>query len=288
MYVAIRDEMLRHVNAEDGFAALQALGLNAVELAVADDLKVPHFPCPDNQPFDLSTDAGRSRARTELKAKGVSVCALLMANDFSSPNLEVQKRWLVDTMAVAADVGAASVRIDLLPHSQEMGEQPFMERCIESITAALADGAQNVELAIENHGKTTNRQEFLSQVLDSVGSPRLGVTLDTGNFYWYGCPLDEVYEIIERFSAAVKHTHVKNINYPSEKRNIRREVGWEYGAHVSPIYEGDVDHRRIVSILRKAGYDGDLTVEDESLGRFSEEERAGILRTDVDHLKRLL
>ena len=35
MYVAIRDAMLGSMNAEDGFAALEALGLDSVELTVA-------------------------------------------------------------------------------------------------------------------------------------------------------------------------------------------------------------------------------------------------------------
>ena len=49
-----------------------------------------------------------------------------------------------------------------------------------------ATEATGVGLGIENHGKTTNNPEFTGPLFDRVGSDRLGLTLDTGNFYWFG------------------------------------------------------------------------------------------------------
>ena len=73
--------------------------------------------------------------------------------------------------------------------------------------------------------------------------------MDTGNFYWYGNPIDKVYEILKSVAKYTKHTHVKNIQYPEETRNQQREIGWEYGKYVSPIYEGDIDHDRVIRML---------------------------------------
>jgi sugar phosphate isomerase/epimerase len=39
--------------------------------------------------------------------------------------------------------------------------------------------------------------------------------------------------------------------------------------------------------LRDAGYDGDLCIEDESLGKFSPDERRKVLQRDAEHLKAL-
>jgi sugar phosphate isomerase/epimerase len=83
------------------------------------------------------------------------------------------------------------------------------------------------------------------------------------------------------------HTHCKSIRYPEDKKNVRRDIGWEYGKYNCPIYEGDLDFKRIVSILRKAGYRGDLCVEDESLGKYPENERADIMRQEIAMLKEL-
>ena len=84
------------------------------------------------------------------------------------------------------------------------------------------------------------------------------------------------------------HTHCKSIRYPEDKKNLRREIGWEYGKYNCPIYEGDIDFNRIVGILRKAGYRGDLCVEDESLGKYPENERADIMRKEIAMLKKLV
>ena len=83
------------------------------------------------------------------------------------------------------------------------------------------------------------------------------------------------------------HTHCKSIRYPDDKKNVRREIGWEYAKYNCPIYEGDLDFKLIVQILRKANYRGDLCVEDESLGKYPENERADIIRKEIALLKGL-
>jgi len=146
----------------------------------------------------------------------------------------------------------------------------------------------DVEMGIENHGFQGNRPEFLDAVFDAVRSERLGLTLDTGNFYWYGHPLSRVYEIIERFAPYCKHTHAKNISYPVGLREIQREIGLEYSKYVSPMREGDVDHGRVVEILKGAGYSRDLCLEDESLGKFPREKWPAVLRLDADYFRTIL
>jgi len=76
-------------------------------------------------------------------------------------------------------------------------------------------------------------------------------------------------------------------------------MGYEYARYVSPIYEGDIDHRKLVESLRKAGYEEDLCIEDESLeedlciedeslGKFSPKDWPKILKKDAEFLKELL
>ena len=110
--------------------------------------------------------------------------------------------------------------------------------------------------------------------------------MDTGNFYWRGYPLSEVYGILRILAPYTKHTHVKNICYPADTRELMREGGWEYGTYVCPVYEGDINHKKVVKILADAGYKEDVCLEDEALGHFQPgEERISVLKKDVDHLK---
>ncbi|MCC6486124.1 MAG: hypothetical protein IT364_01375, partial [Candidatus Hydrogenedentes bacterium] len=76
-----------------------------------------------------------------------------------------------------------------------------------------------------------------------------------------------------------------NIHYPEEKREEIREAGWEYGTYVCPLYEGDIDHGRVIRILAEAGYKGDVYIENESLRKWeTAEERQKVLGREVAHL----
>ncbi|MGB9620272.1 MAG: sugar phosphate isomerase/epimerase family protein, partial [Armatimonadota bacterium] len=143
-------------------------------------------------------------------------------------------------------------------------------------------------MGIENHGTLGNRPEFLDSILAKVNSPRVGVTVDTANFYWFGHPLSKVREIIKHFAPHIKHTHMKNINFPADKREIQREVGWEYDRYASSLREGDIDMKWVVKTLADAGYQGDLCIENEALGRYDAEKQKAILRDDADYLKEIL
>jgi len=53
------------------------------------------------------------------------------------------------------------------------------------------------------------------------------------------------------------------------------------------MYEGDIERSRFVEILKKAGYEEDICIEDESLGKYSSEEVLEIMKKDVEYLKSL-
>jgi sugar phosphate isomerase/epimerase len=151
----------------------------------------------------------------------------------------------------------------------------------------VLDGTRGsrVGLAIENHGTQGNDPDFLEGLFKAVGSKRLGLTMDVGNFYWAGYPIDEVYDILRRLAPHAMHTHIKNIRYPEDIRNTRRQPGFEYGRYVCPIPEGDLDIRKIAGFLRDAGYHNDLCIEDESLGKFDQATRRTHIREAVTFLQ---
>ena len=287
MYVGVRDVILFQAGYNTLLAGLKALEIDAIELMVDRDLRVSSLTGASGQPR-LSLSAADALAATadHYGKHGIRVSALLLANNFNCPDVEAEVSWVADVVRVAADLGADAVRIDSamtgqqqLPLEQRIA--CFADACAQ-ILAATADCG--TPLAIENHGAQGNDPLWLQGVLDRVNSPRLGVCLDTGNFYWAGHPLSRVYEIIAQFAPRVVATHVKNIKYPAERREVERELGWGYGEYVAPIYEGDLDHDRIAQTLAAAGYTGALNIEDESLGKSAADERRDVLRRNADYL----
>ena len=269
-------------------AGLKDLGIKGVEVSLDRDMKV-ESPAGSGT-ISVSAPQGISQLREELAQVGAAPSAFLLATDYNRPDKEAEIDWTAAALQAAEALGMKAVRIDAVMTGQK--DLPLDQR-VKIFATAVKEVVRRtagcpVAMGIENHGLQGNDPAFLRQLFDAVGSDRLGLTLDSGNFYWAGHPLDRVYEIMEELAGRAKHTHLKNIKYPPEMRNQQRPLGYEYGKYVAPMYEGDIDHARVFKILAKAGYQGDLCLEDESLGRYEGAERMEVVRKDMQHLAECL
>jgi sugar phosphate isomerase/epimerase len=297
--VAVRDQMVAAAAGDTAsfFDALRAIGASAVELEVAPDLSLPGlWPAAGNgaggpAPLSLGSGPAIAAARARFDAENVRVTALMLATDFSGDDADAHVEWAVRAAHAAADLGASALRIDTW--TRRTGELPpgtIVDNLARRLGRVLdATDGTGVALGIENHGRLFNDPEILDAVFTAVDDPRVGMTLDTGNFYWYGHPLSRLYALLEHFAPRARHTHIKNIAYPPELAETRREIGYEYGRYAAPLDEGNIDITRVVGILRGAGYRGDLCVENEALSRYDDaEQRINILRRDVEALRAAL
>jgi len=278
LFLACRDAVLMRAGFESVFQGLEELEVRSLEMLINRDLST-------QLGFNLSARKERSALAGELEERGVSLCAVLLQNDFMREDVVGEVDYVVRACEAAADLGVAVARINaLMRKAPGFTLDRYVERAASSVEECLKRvGKLGVSLAVENHGLICNDREFLRRLLGEVGPEHFGLTLDTGNFYWFGYPLREVYEIVDEFAGAVRHTHVKNA--VAEAKHARREPRQVV---MAPMKEGDLDLKRITEALRKAGYDRDLTIEDESLGRFPPEERKRVLKEDAQHLRSLL
>ncbi len=293
MFVAIRDFTVRWLGYADLFSGLKDLGVSSFELFVSRDLKESTYQDMGHTTalsFDFSTEASIQTFGDKLSAAGVKVCAILIENDFGRADLQAEIDWVVNACKVGAALDVEAVRINsIMKPRQTLSEAQYAQTTASAIKAILDQTAGLTTcLALENHGVVGNKRELIRDLLATVGSDRLGLTLDTGNFYWFGYPLDEVYAIIEEFAGYVKHTHLKNVSYAVPDRQKRREPGAGWPDTAATIYAGDIDHKQVCTILRTAGYDGDLTIEDESLGGFPKQRWLEVIRKDIEYVNSLL
>ena len=267
MYVSIRDVIAKECWATLA-EALDALGVRAVEFTFNRACEVK-LAAPQNgiSSIALCGESGIEAFAKHLQEYNIKASAFLMATDFSNDDTEAEIKWVECAVRAADALKMDAIRIDA--HMHRESDWPLEKRitifadCMKRVIDETSD--TDVPMGIENHGIQGNTPEFLDRVLDSVGSERLGLTMDTGNFYWAGNPLDDVYRILEHFAPKTKHTHCKNISYPADIRQTRREAGLDYEKRACPIPEGDIDHNRVVDILKAAGYKSDLCLEDESI-----------------------
>jgi len=271
---------------ETPLAGMRHLGVDAAELELTRDFTVAALDARER--VVLASDDDAVAYRRHLESLGIRPSAFLTAYDLGAEEPTASIKKIVRAIELADIVGVPSIRIDSrMERENELtfgARVALFTRCLQSALEQTAGSA--VALGIENHGVGGCNLAFHLNVYKAVGSDRLGTTLDTGNFYWAGYPLSEVYGIINILAPYVKHTHAKNINYPENMREIRREVGWEYKTYMCPIEEGDIDHGRVLAMLVAAGYDGDICLEDESLARFEPgAARIAVLKRDIAHLK---
>lgn len=289
MKISIRDETVPVAAGKTIFDSLRQLDLHAVEIDVKPDGSVKHVPSTSAHGASIQSDSAVRELARRLSDEGISVSALLLTTDLSSEHPDQQVEYAVLGTRAAEILGAPAIRIDTATANKSISDEQVRQNFIQRIGQVLkqTDGSP-VGYGIENHGPISNNPQFLDGVFAAVGDERLGMTLDTGNFYWYGMPLAQLYRTLEHFAPRAKHSHIKNINYPGEMMEQRRPIGYEYGKYCCPLDEGNINIARVVEILQKGGYQADLCIENEALGKYPESQRMDVLKRDVAALKRAL
>jgi len=287
--VAVRDQSVPVAAGQSLFEALREIGVSAIEAMVDAEGLLPYVRGAEEPPCSVGDSAAVSELKHRLAHEGVRVCALLVATDFSGNDADRHVEWATQVVQAARELGAPVVRIDTFTANKSLSPPQVRENLVRGIRRLLQQTAESgVDLGMENHGPISNDPEFLDGVLAAVPDSRLGLTLDSGNFYWFGHPRGEVYQLIEKYAPRTKHTHLKNINYPPALAERRREIGQDYKQYCCPLDEGSLDLKRMVDILRRAGYSGDFCIEDESLFKVAERDRINVLRREVDALRQAL
>ena len=279
-----RDAMLQQLGSPDVWSAAKSVGAEVIEVSVDDPFDLPLLSHPGLR-YSVATREGIRQLSGDLQAAERKISAFCVASHFDvRPGFE--RDFNTRLAGIAQQMGIRAIRIDVV--SYKVPAAQFLETAVPAMKA-LIDATEGIDIrfGIENHGPTGNDPVFLLPLLERVGSKRLGVTLDTGNLYWFGHPLSKVYEMIEMMAPHAVHTHCKNIRYPEAQREVRRPMGWEYARYEAPVEQGDIDFGRVVKILRAAGYSGDLCVENESLHKLPEGERSAVLAGEIAYLKRL-
>ncbi|MBI3697382.1 MAG: sugar phosphate isomerase/epimerase [Acidobacteria bacterium] len=112
-----------------------------------------------------------------------------------------------------------------------------------------------VYVGIEPHQVYSRKTEGLLRIATLVDSPWLKVNYDTGNAWLGG---EDPYLGLEAVKDRVVHVHAKDISIRQSEAERGTVTGTPVGCGCG---DGVIDWRRVVSILRSAGYQGVLSVE---------------------------
>jgi 3-oxoisoapionate decarboxylase len=170
-------------------------------------------------------------------------------------------------------VVGSSLRFRNQPH------EPQLERLGQMFRSAVRVAEEyGIRMAVENH-IDFNGQEML-WLLESVGSPFLGINFDTGNFVRL---LDDPVQAMNALAPYTYATHIKDLKV---QRGVPANEWYFFSS--APVGDGVVDNAKLVEKLWQAGFDGILAVETDFLHPdYGDDEHAAIAKS-VKELRRLV
>jgi sugar phosphate isomerase/epimerase len=203
------------------------------------------------------------RMRDRAQALDLAVACWSVGNDFARPDFAAQVREIVRGVEVARVLGAPVVRVFAGDLKAGMDLAVFEGTVVRGLReAASAAESAGVTLALENHGLAAGRSEQIQRIIEAVGSPALGATVDVGNFVLAD---EDPLAAVERLLPYVRHVHLKDMA-PSPDPT----TGWQSlaGRRVVSVDagQGTVPFRQIFERLRDSGYARSLSLEYEAAG----------------------
>ena len=171
--------------------------------------------------------------------------------------LTEQVEQFVGYCRVAKEMGIPIVRAFAGDEMEGHTLDELYPRIVEGFKAVVEQVADwGLKIGIENHGRLINNGDQLYSLVKEVGSPILGITLDTGNFCWAGHSIETAHRFFEKLAPMVVNVHVKDGKF----------IDGEWV--LFPAGRGDIDLPWLLKLLSAQGYDGPVVSEYEGKAAF--------------------
>jgi len=214
------------------------------------------------------------RVREAADRAGMPVINYAVGGNFlrGDISVEAEAERLCGEVDIAEILGAKKMRHDaaagfnapLNAYNSFDQALPVIAKGCRMVTEYAAK--KGVETMIENHGYFCQDSLRVASLIGAVNHPNYGALVDIGNFL---CADDNPAIACGNVAAMAKHVHAKDFHVkpgthdnPSEGWFQSRGGNYLRGAIIG---HGDVPVRQCLNILRRAGYDGYVSIEFEGL-----------------------
>ena len=212
----------------------------------------------------------------------INVVAYLVGADLYRGGVAEVER-LCGQLQVASALGASIMRHDVC-YSEKHGEKTVS---FERMLPVIAENARKIaeyadtlgiRTVSENHGFVAQDSDRVEKLYNTVAHDNYGILIDIGNF---ACADEDSALAVSRLAPYAFHVHAKDFRvYPygtEPKENSRVIVTRGCNKIVGcALGDGDIPVARCLDILKKAGYDGYVTIEFEGVGDCIEEITKGL------------
>jgi len=222
------------------------------------------------------------KLRAACDKAGIPVANYTIGADFlngSGGDWKAEAKRLEDEVRVAEILGAPGMRHDATrgfakEHTGPKGFDdalPTLIRGCRGVTEFAAE--KKIKTMVENHGFFCQDSVRVEKLVNGVNHPNFGILIDMGNFL---CADEDPAQAVGRLMPYAFHCHAKDFHV-KPGTSVNPGSGWfqsRAGNYLrgSIIGHGDVPVVQCIRVMKRAGFDGVLSIEFE--GR--EEPLAGI------------
>jgi len=200
------------------------------------------------------------------------ICYTVGADFLKAASPEEEARRLFEQVDIAEILGAKKMRHDASggfnapQNAFNSFDQalPILAKGCRAVTEYAAK--KGIATTVENHGYFCQDSLRVAALVGAVNHPNFGALVDVGNFL---CADEDSAKATGNLAAMAKHVHVKDFHVksgacdnPGEGWFQSRAGNYLRGAIVG---HGEVPVRQCLGILRRAGYDGHVSIEFEGM-----------------------
>ena len=208
--------------------------------------------------------AAKLRARADelgMDINAHTVSANLYQGSEEAAKCEVER--IKRKLDVAAILGAKVLRHDACWNIPKTGNVRSFDAMLPTIAKNAREITEyaetlGIKTCVENHGFLAQDSDRMERLFNAVNHENFGLLVDMGNFV---CVDEDNPIAVSRVAPYAVHAHAKDM-YKSktalEGYGQTRACNYFKGAVLG---EGDVEVEKCVAILKKAGYDGYLSIE---------------------------
>lgn len=248
---------------EQSLDQIAALDVKAVEFAGLDDKATEN-------PIGRARSLRRRCAKLGLAIPSYCIGAELLVPPDQQRQTIAQLKREVD---IASELGCRSLRHDVTrgfgAYENFRGPRTFAAALKVAVPAIreVADYAQRagIKSSLENHGFYMQAAQRIETLLKAVDHPNFGLTLDMGNFL---CVNDDPVKAVARLAKYAVIAHAKDFHVRPKK--TLPLPGWfatptSIALRGAMVGHGAIDVPRQLQLLKRAGYDGYLSLEFEGI-----------------------
>ncbi len=245
------------INQIDAIKKTKELGFGAIEIA-------------EISPHDGSSKQEYAKKlRETADREGIEIVNFVFSCNLAKPvhgeTMDDEMAYTKEMIDIAEILGVKIIRHDA---TFDLGDYPSFDAALPDMadrTREITEYAQakGIKTTVENHGFICQQPDRLEKLFNAVNHENFGLLCDMGNFL---CSDSDPIDAVSLLAPYAAYVHVKDFYFKSGSTIDNPGDGFfcSRGGNFlkgSPIGHGIVPVTQCLSILKKAGYDGYITIE---------------------------